>query len=145
MKHIIVAESAGFCAGVARSVRIAEETLAKYGEAWCIGELIHNHDEVVRLENLGLKTAMSANDVPNDSVVVIRSHGEPKSVYDVLAARGCTIVDATCGRVERIHQIAEDTGKTGGHLIVFGDRNHPEVVGICGWCESCSVVSSPEE
>ena len=145
MKNIIVAESAGFCAGVARSVRIAEETLSKYGEAWCIGELIHNNDEVARLRALGLKTAVSVHEVPDGAVVVIRSHGEPKSVYDNLSARGCNIVDATCGKVEHIHRIADDTGKAGGHLIVFGDQNHPEVIGICGWCPSSSVVNSVDE
>ncbi len=145
MKNVILAESAGFCAGVARSVALAEHALAENGVIWCLGELIHNHDEVARLEGLGMKTVREPEEVPEGAAVMIRSHGVGKAIYDALDRRGCRIIDGTCARVKRIQRIAERADKEGRTLIVFGAPNHPEVRGICGWCEHSIVVERPED
>ena len=145
MKQIIVAESAGFCAGVARSVRMAELALKEYGEVWCLGELIHNRDEIARLSSLGLKTAESTSDVPDGAVVLIRSHGVGRRTMEILAEKSCKIVDATCGRVEYIHRLAREAEAEKRQLIVFGDHEHPEIHGTCGWCSNSVVVESTEE
>ena len=144
MKRLIVAKSAGFCAGVSRSVRMAEQALERYGQVWCLGELIHNRDEVARLRALGLVTVEEPEQVPAGAAVLIRSHGVGRQVYEILEGHGCHIVDATCGRVVRIHTIAAQTETAAGTLIVFGDPAHPEVQGICGWCAKHLVVSTPE-
>ena len=140
MKQVILAKSAGFCAGVARSVAMAEQALREHGELWCLGELIHNNDEVARLEAAGMKTAHSVDEVPHGATVLLRSHGVGKSVYDALAARGCEVLDGTCGRVKRIHRIAARAAEEGRTLVVFGTKDHPEVQGICGWCPNCVVA-----
>ena len=145
MKQIICAESAGFCAGVARSVRIAEEQLRLHGEVWCLGELIHNRDEVERLTALGMKTCEQVDEVPEGACVLIRSHGVGRSVIAQLQSRGCEIVDATCGRVEYIHRLAAEAERENRLLIVFGDRNHPEVQGICGWCAGSITVENTDD
>ena len=143
--NVILAKNAGFCAGVARSVAAAEEALAKYGAVWCIGDLIHNRDEMRRLAGLGLRTVRSADEVPSGAPVLIRAHGEPPETYAVLREKGAIVLDTTCGKVEDIHRIARETAAQGGTLIVFGDAAHPEVRGIAGWCSPHFVVNSPEE
>ena len=113
MKEVLTAESAGFCAGVSRSVAMAEDALREYGEVWCIGELIHNGAETARLAGLGLHTVQSAAEVPEGAAVLIRAHGESKRTYDALEAKGAQIIDTTCGRVENIHRIARETAAEG--------------------------------
>ncbi len=140
MKQVLVAKSAGFCAGVAHAVALAEKTLAEEGTLWCLGELIHNRDEVERLCAMGMRIADTPEEVPEDASVLIRSHGVGRAVFDALARRGCRVIDGTCGRVRRIHQIAAKAEKAGKTLIIFGKKDHPEVLGICGWCAD-SVVA----
>ena len=145
MKTVLTAGSAGFCAGVAHSVAAAEQALRDYGAVWCLGELIHNRAETERLTELGMKTAKTVDEIPDGATVLIRAHGEPKSTYDALAAKGATVIDTTCPKVERIHAIARETAAEGRILVVLGDPEHPEVRGICGWCGEHVVVKTPEE
>ena len=145
MKQIIVAKHAGFCAGVARSVALAEKALEENGTLWCLGELIHNRDEVARLAALGMITAQSVSEIPEGSTVLIRSHGAGKAVYDALEKRACRIIDGTCGRVTRIHNIARQAAENGKTLVVFGAAEHPEVLGICGWCPQSVAVERIED
>ena len=140
MKRVLVAESAGFCAGVAHSVALAEQALAEGGTLWCLGELIHNRDEVERLCALGMRIAQTPEEIPEGATVLIRSHGVGREVYASLNARSCRVIDGTCGRVRRIHQIAEKAEADGKSLIVFGQKDHPEVQGICGWCADSAVA-----
>ena len=144
MKQILVAKSAGFCAGVAHSVALAERALAENGTLWCLGELIHNRDEVERLCALGMRIAQTPEEVPEGATVLIRSHGVGKAVYEALESRACRIIDGTCGRVRRIHQIAAKAEAEGKTLIVFGQKEHPEVLGICGWCADSVVAEDLE-
>ena len=144
MKRILVAESAGFCAGVARSVALAEQALAEGGEVWCLGELIHNRDEMKRLCSMGLRVAETVEELPRGATVLIRSHGVGRAVYEALAAHGCSVIDGTCGKVRSIHRIAQRAETEGKTLIVFGDPNHPEVIGICGNCADSHVVQDTE-
>ena len=144
---LTIASSAGFCFGVSRAVRLTEETLssARAGErCWCLGELIHNSDETARLESLGLMTAERAQEIPDRSVVIIRSHGVPRREQDSLAARGCRLVDATCPWVARIHRIVSNASRNGERVFVIGQPEHPEVLGICGWCEGAEVLPDGE-
>ena len=140
MISLITAKSAGFCAGVSRSVSIAEQALAQHGSVYCLGALVHNRDEVRRLEALGMVTVERPGDVPAGATVLLRAHGEGREVYEALHARGAQIVDTTCGKVERIQEIARNAEKMGKTLIVFGDPEHPEVLGTCGWCRDYRVV-----
>lgn len=142
--EVILAQSAGFCFGVDRAVRMTVKTLQTDQNCWCLGELIHNRDVVDRLAAMGLHAAEDAAGVPAGSTVIIRSHGVSKQEQDVLLAKGCRLVDATCPRVSRIHQIAAKASAAGRPVVVFGEPSHPEVRGICGWCESAVVVKDLE-
>ena len=144
MPELIVAKSAGFCSGVSRAVKIAEETLADVGSCWSLGELIHSEDVVARLASAGLKTAQTPEDVPDGETVILRSHGAPRADIESLRSRGCRVIDATCGNVKRIHALVSDASARGRTVLVIGDAAHPEVRGICGWCEGAIVIPDAE-
>ena len=129
--EVILARSAGFCYGVRRAVELAE-TAAQDGNVYLLGHITHNDYVIRRLEELGATTVFKAEDVPQGATVLIRAHGEPDEVYEVLAQQGCTVLDATCPNVVRIHNIVRHAEEQGRIPIVVGERNHPEIIGIVG-------------
>ena len=129
--EVILARSAGFCYGVRRAVELAE-TAAQDGNVYLLGHITHNDYVIRRLEELGATTVFKAEDVPQGATVLIRAHGEPDEVYEVLAQQGCTVLDATCPNVVRIHNIVRHAEEQGRIPIVVGERNHPEIIGIIG-------------
>ena len=145
MKQVLVAKSAGFCGGVARSVAMAEQALAEHGTVYCLGELVHNRDELARLEALGMARVDSPDAVPEGAAVLLRAHGEGPEVYAALEQKHAKVIDTTCGKVVQIHDLARGSAERGRRLIVFGDPEHPEVRGICGWAADSAVAASPEE
>ena len=136
-----LAQSAGFCFGVDRAVRMTEETLASSANCWSLGEPIHNRDAVAKLTAQGLYVAEAVDEIPAGADVVIRSHGVARAQRQALEAKGCRVVDATCPKVARIHRIVEKASAAGRQVVVFGEPAHPEVQGICGWCENAVVVA----
>ena len=142
---VTVAKTAGFCFGVRRAVEMAEKACAKYGKIWALGDIIHNTHEVERLAKMGVHKAENVADVPDHVPVLIRAHGVPECVIRELEQKGCTLVDATCPFVGKIHRIVREESQAGRHIIVIGSRNHPEVVGIQGWCGASDVFETPEE
>ncbi len=143
--NVLAAENAGFCFGVDRAVKLAEQTLAEEGACWSLGELIHNRCVVARLAEKGMRTARSADEIPDGATVLIRAHGVPRTQIAVLEKKGCRIVDATCPKVSRIHKIVERAGQEGRQVVVFGEPGHPEVQGICGWRPGAAVVRDMDE
>ena len=129
----ILARSAGFCFGVERSIRMAEEALDS-GACRCLGELIHNRDAVSSLEKKGLSVIEKVSELPEGERVIIRAHGVSRVVYDELKNRRAGVIDATCPLVERIHKIVREESEKGRQIVVIGDAEHPEIRGICGWC-----------
>ena len=145
MKQFLVAESAGFCFGVRRSVEMAESVLARFGSCLSYGELIHNDAVVSALQEKGMRVIASPSEAGSGDRVIIRAHGVSSSVIDYLEAAGAEVVDATCPRVKHIHRIVSRAAEEGQYVLVIGMRNHPEVEAICGWCGACSVIESEEE
>ena len=135
----ILARSAGFCFGVERSIRMAEEALAS-GACRCLGELIHNRDAVTALEKKGLSVIEKVSELPEGERVIIRAHGVSRAVYDELKNRRAGVIDATCPLVERIHKIVREESEKGRQIVVIGDAEHPEIRGICGWCTGAVVL-----
>ena len=129
MMKIEIADNAGFCFGVKRAIELAENAAAKYGEVFTLGELIHNEHTVEALEKKGIHAVDTAEDA-HGKPVVIRSHGVPKAVEENVR-RISEVIDATCPFVKQIHKIAASVPEN-GTLIVLGDKNHPEVIGIVG-------------
>ncbi len=145
MKEIRVAESAGFCFGVSRSVEMAQDLLAKVGPCCSLGQLIHNEDVVSYLEGKGLRVLTSPEEAEAGEHVLIRAHGVAPAVYRQLEERGAHLTDATCPRVKAIHKIVSHASEEGRFVLIIGMRKHPEVEGICGWCGEHQVIENPEE
>ncbi len=145
MSRVTVAQSAGFCFGVRRAVDLAEREAAKHRTLYSYGEIIHNTHETRRLEKLGVRTAECTAAIPDGAAVLIRAHGVTRAVYEELQAKGCTVYDATCPFVAKIHRIVEAESKAGRRIIILGSKNHPEVLGIAGWCQNAAVYESSEQ
>ena len=143
--EILLAKSAGFCFGVQRAVDTAYEH-ADEKNVYTYGQIIHNEEVVGDLAKHGVKIIEDDElDQIKDSKVIIRSHGAEKRVYDILEKNGNEIIDATCPFVKKIHNIVMDECGKGHTVIIIGDRKHPEVKGIMGWCMSEPVVIGTEE
>ena len=143
MYKLTLAKTAGFCFGVRRAVDRAFQLAAEETGAVTLGPVIHNPQVVERLARLGLCPVDSPEEVPEGRTVLIRSHGVGKSVYDALAGR--KIVDCTCPFVEKIHRIAAEQSAAGKTILIAGDRGHPEVQGIIGYCQTTAIPFQTEE
>ena len=145
MDKIVIAKTAGFCFGVSRSVKMAENLLQEHENCFSYGELIHNADVVSRLEEKGLAVAHDIDAIPAGSAVLIRSHGISKREYERLGENERVVVDATCPRVKKIHHIVSDASEQQRFVIIIGVKGHPEVSAIEGWCGNHIVVQNIQE
>ncbi len=146
MSRIIVAQNAGFCFGVARAVDSVNETIGKYRHIYTYGELIHNKDVIVDLEKKGVRITEDIDSVPQEesTVIIIRSHGVPKAVYQKIENRGFELLDLTCPFVARIHNRVIEAGDM--PVVIIGAEDHPEVTGIKGWAQGpVYVVNTAED
>jgi len=145
VKKLIVADSAGFCFGVRRSVDMAMKLLEEHGACASLGELIHNEDVVNVLKEKGMRVVETTEEVRAGERVLVRAHGAAPEVYTALGQAGAEIHDATCPKVRAIHKIAAKAKEEGRFTIVIGMRSHPEVNAICGWCGDHVVLENAEE
>ncbi len=135
-----IAKESGFCFGVKRAMDMAWESLENKNSIYALGPLIHNKQAVSKYEEKGLLTVDSLENIPNNESVIIRSHGVGKDIYDFSNKKNLDIIDTTCPFVKKIHDIANRYYNLGYQIIVIGDKNHPEVIGINGWCENNAIV-----
>lgn len=135
---IKVAKTAGFCFGVNRAVDYLENTDKP---TVTLGPIIHNTAVVENLKRKGVISADSIENLPDNHMVAIRTHGVGKSVYDALSAGGYDVVDLTCPFVKKIHKIVSEKSAEGYKIVIVGDKNHPEVEGINGWCENNAIIA----
>ncbi|HAA25872.1 MAG TPA: 4-hydroxy-3-methylbut-2-enyl diphosphate reductase [Ruminiclostridium sp.] len=147
MAKIILAKTAGFCFGVANAVQTAFRVLKENpGRTRIYGELIHNRQVSDALAEEGAFSVQSPDQLEPGDHVVIRAHGIGEDLYNELKSRDVVIHDATCPYVKRIHNLVREKYNEGCRIIIVGDRTHPEVIGINGWCgNEAFVVSEPEE
>ena len=143
---ITLAESAGFCFGVARAVKQAEDYIKEGVNACTLGPLIHNPLFVGSLEAKGVYVADGIPEVKDGYTLIIRTHGITKELFSEIENSGISFFDATCPFVKKIHRIVEKESADGSKIIIAGDPDHPEVKGIRSYCKTESyVVSSSEE
>ncbi len=145
MPEIIVAETAGFCFGVDRAVKLCNSILDRGERAVTLGPIIHNDRVVSELNSKGCFAVSSLEEVPEGSSLVIRSHGVPRSVYDECSKLNIHVEDATCPFVAKIHTIVSEYSERGAGVLIAGDSSHPEVIGIAGFCAENPVIFSNEE
>jgi 4-hydroxy-3-methylbut-2-enyl diphosphate reductase len=144
--RVVLAKSAGFCFGVKRAVDCVYEKLNS-GKIYTYGPIIHNKKVTDDLQAHGVEVIESLDDVDTDGEVIIRSHGIPPQVYAALDSHGLKYTDCTCPFVKKIHKIVKKSYEDEQRcIIIVGNRVHPEVVGINGWCNNTAVIiNSPEE
>ena len=134
MAEITLAKTAGFCFGVKRAVDKAFELARSGVDAVTLGPIIHNPQVVERLAQMGVPPVDSPDQAAPGQTVLIRSHGVPKKVYNLL--KNNSVVDCTCPFVAKIHRIVEEESAAGRAILVAGDPGHPEVQGIMGFSSS---------
>ncbi len=142
--QVILAESAGFCYGVKRAVELAQKTAEETKGCWMLGDLIHNTHVVNDLAARGIRKTDRPETLGAGDTVVIRSHGELKSVLDGLAARGVRCVNATCPNVVHIQELVSQAEQEGRQVVIIGEPHHPEVMGLASWCVHPLVFQGPE-
>jgi len=143
-----VADSAGFCFGVERAVRYAEEMVAAGGcPLYSMGPVVHNEFVAEELAAKGLRVINDEREFENlpEGKVLIRAHGVGRETEERLKALGFEIIDATCPFVKKIHRIVEKASMEGQKILIIGDPDHPEVKGILGWCRGPAYVLKSEE
>ena len=140
--RITLAKTAGFCFGVDRAVNMAYEVAETGRSAVMLGELIHNAFVTEQLEKKGLSVISSPLQAQNGQTVIIRAHGVGREVYEQLEAAGAEVCDATCPFVRKIHNIVLKNSAEDTPVLIAGDPNHPEVIGIRGYCRGQAFVFS---
>ena len=157
MKNILIADNAGFCFGVKRAMNMAWNELDKSDKVaiYALGPLIHNKQAVAKYEERGMLTVDTIEEIEKiesekvrrginaskDREMIIRSHGVSKSIYDEAKLKNIPIIDTTCPFVRKIHYLANKCFEDGKQLIVIGDRNHPEIIGINGWSSHSAIIA----
>ncbi|MDR2653438.1 MAG: 4-hydroxy-3-methylbut-2-enyl diphosphate reductase [Prevotellaceae bacterium] len=138
-------DKSGFCYGVVRAIRKAENELNSQKELYSLGEIVHNSIEVKRLETLGLHSINHDNlyEIKNEKLL-IRAHGEPPSTYDTAKRNGISIVDCTCPVVLKLQEQIKNNYKKikeiNGQIVIFGKKNHAEVNGLIGQTDGNAIV-----
>ncbi len=141
--EFIIAKSGGFCHGVKKAVDTALSI--NPSNTYIFGEIIHNPEVVQTITDRGLLTVNALSDVPDSATLIIRSHGVGKEVYQRCKARNIKIVDCTCAFVRRTQTIVDEQHQKGKTIVIVGEKTHPEVIGIKGWCNNDAYVFSSDD
>lgn len=144
--HVEIDSRSGFCSGVIRTIRCAEKALQTGKKIYSLGAIVHNNEELSRLEAKGL-TIISRKDlhhVPEGSTVLIRAHGEPPSTYTLAAARKINLLECTCPVVlqlqKKIKKEYAKISRENGQIVIFGKRGHAEVDGLVGQVSGDAII-----
>ena len=151
---ISIDTNSGFCFGVTRAITAAENELEK-GSLCCLGDIVHNGQEVARLEAKGLATIDydDLRTLPSHSRVLLRAHGEPPSTYWIAQQRGIEIIDATCpvvkklqDRIRACYEQHKNDEPVPPQIVIYGKAGHAEVIGLQGQTNNTAIViESPEQ
>ena len=149
-KNIVVDQNSGFCFGVINAIRTAEKYLKEHNTLYCLGDIVHNNEEVQRLSDMGLQIIdYEQFKSLKDTTVLIRAHGEPPETYRIAEENNIRLIDATCPVVLKLQKriLGEHRNNTSGkQILIYGKKGHAEVVGLLGQTENTGIViSSPED
>ena len=142
---IITAKSSGFCFGVRRAVSMCEKAAGQYPGCVTLGPIIHNDHVVRKLGEKGVRTVSDISEISPGDTVIIRSHGAGEADFSALANLSANVIDATCPYVKRIHDIVREESRAGRLPVIIGERSHPEVLAIAGWCDSFEIFETASE
>jgi 4-hydroxy-3-methylbut-2-enyl diphosphate reductase len=138
--EVLLAEEFGFCFGVERAVEMVEEAVAEGGVVRSLGPLIHNSQEMERLKAQGVETINAPAEVEAGVTAVIRAHGVTPQVQRELETRAAKVVDATCPFVTKVQKLAERAAAQGRDVVVVGNPDHPEMIGVVGYAPDNTYV-----
>lgn len=144
---IYIADYAGFCFGVKRAIEIAENTLSQLNEneqIYSLGPLVHNPQVVEKFNRKGLKVINNTDEI-NNGKIIIRSHGISGNLQKRLESKNLELIDGTCPYVKAVHNKVKNYHEKGYKIVIIGDKNHPEVIGINGWCNDEAIIINSEE
>src|SRR5918911_4724469 len=138
--EVLLADEYGFCFGVERAVEMVEGALAEGSTVRSLGALIHNSQEMQRLEAEGVRTIDSPDEASEDVTAVIRAHGVTPMVQLELESRAARVIDATCPFVTKVQKLAERAASQGRDVVVAGNPDHPEMIGVIGYAPNNTYV-----
>ena len=139
--EVLLAEEYGFCFGVERAVEMVEEAVTEGARPIrSLGPLIHNAQEMERLGEKGVSTIDSPEEAYGDIIAVIRAHGVTPGVQQNLERRAAQVIDATCPFVTRVQHLAERAAEQGRDVVVAGNPDHPEMIGVVGYAPNNTYV-----
>ncbi|MEL7585952.1 MAG: 4-hydroxy-3-methylbut-2-enyl diphosphate reductase [Prolixibacteraceae bacterium] len=146
---VVIDQKSGFCFGVTRAVKTVEETLQSGGKLYCLGDIVHNSEEVKRLELIGLETIdHSRYFTLKNCRVLLRAHGEPPSTYEYARENQIELIDATCPIVlnlqKKVRQAWLKMQEQKGQVIIYGKKGHAEVTGLTGQTDGEAIVVEDE-
>ena len=141
--EIIVGKTAGFCYGVKRAVDGAKEALKQNKILYGLGEIVHNQEVIKELEELGMQFIENIGEA--NGKTIIRAHGIPKQVYEEARQNQIELIDYTCPKVLKVHQIAEEYANKGYYIFLLGNKKHPENIGTLSYCGENKFVIEKEE
>jgi 4-hydroxy-3-methylbut-2-enyl diphosphate reductase len=134
-------ERSGFCFGVVEAIKKAEEALEKNGELCCLGEIVHNDEEIKRLERKGMRTIYHEDFAKiNNKAILFRAHGEPPKSYLLAKKNHNTIVDAACPIIKKLQERIVSSYKNGENILLYGKHNHPEVIALDGSTNNHAII-----
>jgi len=144
MGKINIAKNAGFCFGVKRAVSMALNGAKKHNDVYMLGDIVHNEHVIERIKNAGIKTAKNIDQI-KDGALLLRAHGTKSEIYNEAKKKGIKIIDATCPLVLEIHKIAKTLETDGYKVVIIGDYNHDEVIGIASQIKKPIIIAKPED
>ncbi len=147
---VSIDDKSGFCFGVIHAIQTAEAYLQTHDTLYCLGDLVHNNEEVSRLASLGLRVIPPEEFLQlHDTTVLIRAHGEPPATYQIAETNRIKLIDATCPVVLKLQQRIREYHRTAGYdrqILIFGKKGHAEVIGLMGQADNdVIVISTPED
>ena len=139
--NIQIDDESAFCFGVVSAIQKAEKELEETGELYCLGEIVHNDEEVKRLEAQGMVNIFK-QDLPGikNKTILFRAHGEPPVSYEVAMKNGNRIIDASCPIILKLQKRFRESFEKGETIYLYGKPNHPEVIGLNGQIGNNAVV-----
>ncbi|MFT6969560.1 MAG: 4-hydroxy-3-methylbut-2-enyl diphosphate reductase [Roseivirga sp.] len=133
--------SSGFCFGVVYAIEMAEDMLDEFGTLYCLGDIVHNDEEVRRLEAKGLKIInYDEFEKLQDAKVLIRAHGEPPSTYQLALTNNLELIDASCPVVLKLQNRIKNSFDKEEQIYIYGKHGHAEVIGLLGQTSNKAVV-----
>jgi 4-hydroxy-3-methylbut-2-enyl diphosphate reductase len=139
--QVTIDGDSGFCFGVVYAIDMAEEILAEQGYLYCLGDIVHNDEEVERLKAKGLRI-ISHDDLPSleNEKVLIRAHGEPPETYKIALEKNITLIDASCPVVLKLQNRIKNSSDDKDQILIFGKHGHAEVIGLQGQTNNNALV-----